>query len=148
MKIILFSPDIPQNTGNIARTCAVTGAKLTLVRPLGFNFSTKQIKRTGLDYLDDVEIDIVDSLEEAIDGSFFLLSTKGAKNYSEIPFDESSCLIFGSESAGLPQWMHEKWPENFYRIPMKQTARSLNLSNAVAIVLYEALRQDGFKALC
>jgi tRNA (cytidine/uridine-2'-O-)-methyltransferase len=147
MKIILYSPDIPQNVGNIARTCAVTGSPLILVRPLGFNFTSKEVKRAGLDYWDQVEISIVDSLEEALDGAAYFFSTKGKKLYAEACFEENACLIFGSETSGLPQWVHEKWHDQFYRIPMRPTVRSLNLSNAVAIALYEAKRQQHFKGL-
>jgi len=145
MKIILFSPDIPQNVGNIARTCAVTATPLVLVRPLGFNFSSNKIKRAGLDYWDQVDITIVDSLEEALDGPAYFFSTKGQKIYTEACFEENACLIFGSETAGLPQWVHNKWGNLFYTLPMRPTARSLNLSNSVAIALYEALRQHQFK---
>jgi tRNA (cytidine/uridine-2'-O-)-methyltransferase len=143
-KIILFSPDIPQNAGNIARTCAVTGARLCLVRPLGFNLSTRQMKRAGLDYWDDVSIEIVDHLESALDAPFYFFSTKGKQCYTSISYEKNACLIFGSETAGLPLWVHEKWPERFYTIPMLAQARSLNLANSVAIVLYEALRQNHF----
>lgn len=145
MHVILFSPDIPQNVGNIARTCAVSGTKLTLVRPICFNLSARQIRRSGLDYLQDIEIDIVDSLEDALSAPFYFFSTKGKKKYTDIHFEDKACLVFGSESAGLPMWIHEKWASYFYKIPMLESARSLNLSNAVAIVLYEALRQHDFK---
>lgn len=147
MKIILYSPDIPQNVGNIARTCAVTGSPLVLVRPLGFNFSSKEVKRAGLDYWDQVEISVVDSLEEAIDGPVYFFSTKGKKIYTEALYEDNACLVFGSETAGLPIWVHEKWADAFYTIPMRPAARSLNLANSAAIVLYEALRQCEFKAL-
>jgi len=147
LKVILFSPDIPQNAGNIARTCAVTGAKLTLVRPLSFNLSSRQVKRAGLDYWNDVDIEVVDSLEEALHGPFYFFSTKGKKFYTEISFEDNASLVFGSETGGLPQWVHEKWQDSFYTIPMRKMARSLNLSNAVAIVLYEALRQKNFTGL-
>lgn len=143
-KIILFSPDIPQNAGNIARTCAVTGASLRLVRPLGFNLSKRQLKRAGLDYWDDVEVEIFDTLESAIDGPVYFFSTKGKCLYTEVTYSENACLIFGSETKGLPQWVHDKWQDDFYTIPMLPHARSLNLSNAAAIVLYEALRQTHF----
>lgn len=147
MKIVLYSPDIPQNVGNIARTCAVTGASLTLVRPLGFPLNAKQLKRSGLDYWDNVKLEVVDSLEAALSKPYYFFSTKGKKPYTEISFEKEATLVFGSESAGLPLWVHEKWSEHLYTIPMMPNARSLNLSNAVAIVLYEALRQSNFKAL-
>lgn len=144
MKVILFAPEIPQNAGNIARTCAVTQTELTFVRPLGFNLSERQLKRAGLDYWEDVDLEIVDSLEPLLQEPFYFFSTKGKSLYTEIEFEESTQLIFGSETKGLPSWIHEKWPDHFYRIPMRAGARSLNLSNSVAIVLYEALRQQGF----
>ncbi len=145
MNIVLFAPEIPQNAGNIARSCAVTGATLTLVRPLGFNLTDKQLKRSGLDYWSTLNFRIVDSLEEALQEPFYFFSTKGKKNYTDIAYSPHSTLIFGSETAGLPPWIHAQWPHLFHTIPMKPPARSLNLSNAVAIVLYEALRQLDFK---
>lgn len=144
MKIVLYSPDIPQNVGNIARTCAVTGSGLCLVRPLGFQVSDKQMKRAGLDYWDAVTIELVDDLEEALKGSYAFFSTKGVRPYTEVPFEQNTSLVFGSESAGLPSWVHEKYAPHFYTIPMLQGARSLNLANSAAIVLYEGLRQQGF----
>lgn len=145
MRIVLFAPEIPQNAGNIARTCAVTGTQLFLVRPLGFNLTDKHLKRSGLDYWGDVDVQIVDRLEDAIDGPFYFFSTKGKKPYTTISFEKNACLVFGSETAGLPAWVHEKWPSQFYTIPMKPQARSLNLSNAAAVVIYEALRQHNFQ---
>lgn len=146
--MILFSPEIPQNAGNIARTCAVTQSQLTLVRPLGFNLSDRQIKRAGLDYWKDVDIEITDSLEKTLIASpFYFFSTKATRPYTEIQFEENAQLVFGSETAGLPNWVHERWPSQFYTIPMHPGARSLNLSNSVAIVLYEGLRQQGFSSL-
>ena len=144
MRIVLFAPEIPQNTGNVARSCAVTGAQLLLVRPLGFNLTDKHLKRSGLDYWNDVDVQIVDSLEEALNGPTYFFSTKGNKLYTNIMFERNACLVFGSETAGLPVWVHEKWPQQFYKVPMRPQARSLNLSNTVAIVLYEALRQHHF----
>lgn len=142
MKVILFQPEIPQNAGNIARTCAVTGTSLAFVRPLGFSFSSRQLKRAGLDYWEALNFEIVDSL--LLQEPFYFFSTKGKRLYTEIPFTKDSHLIFGSESAGLPQELHDQWQDHFYTIPMISGARSLNLSNAVAIVLYEALRQQNF----
>lgn len=144
MEIILFQPEIPQNAGNIARTCAVASAKLTLVRPLGFAFSSRQLKRAGMDYLEEVECQTIDDLEPYLKEPFYFFSTKGKRKYTEINFKKNSQLIFGSESAGLPSYIHEKWANHFYTIPMQSGKRSLNLSNAVAIVLYEAWRQLGF----
>lgn len=147
LKVILVSPEIPQNVGNIARTCAVTGSQLILVRPLTFNLSNRQLKRSGLDYWGDVDVKIVDTLEEVLHEPFFFFSTKGTRPYTEISYEENVSLIFGSETSGLPQWIHEKWRDHFYTIPMRKEARSLNLSNAAAIVVYEALRQNAFKSL-
>lgn len=144
MRVVLFAPEIPQNAGNIARSCAVTGAQLFLVRPLGFNLTDKHLKRSGLDYWGNVDVHIVDSLEEALEGPTYFLSTKGKKPYTDISFERNASLVFGSETAGLPAWVHEKWPTQFHTIPMKPGARCLNLSNSVAIVLYEALRQQNF----
>ncbi|MFZ0565675.1 MAG: tRNA (cytidine(34)-2'-O)-methyltransferase [Chlamydiales bacterium] len=145
-EIILFQPEIPQNTGNIARTCAATGSSLTLVRPLGFSLSSRWVKRAGLDYLDKVEIKLVDSLEAYLQEkeTFYFFSTKAKIPYSEIRFNHEAALIFGSESAGLPSSIHTRWPDRFYTIPMRPSIRSLNLSNAASIVLYEALKQNGF----
>ena len=145
MRIVLFAPEIPQNAGNVARSCAVTGAQLFLVRPLGFNLTDKHLKRSGLDYWGDVDVHIVDSLEEALNGPTYFFSTKGTQLYTDIAFERNACLVFGSETAGLPAWVHKKWPQQFYKVPMKPLARSLNLSNTVAIVLYEALRQHHFE---
>lgn len=147
MEIILFQPEIPQNTGNIARTASVTGTPLTLVRPLGFSLSARQLKRAGLDYWEDVSINVIDSLEDHLQHPFYFFSTKGKKAYTEIVFEENAQLIFGSETAGLSPLFHEKWPDRFYTIPMRPQARSLNLSNSVAIILYEALRQRQFATL-
>ncbi|MCP5469651.1 MAG: tRNA (cytidine(34)-2'-O)-methyltransferase [Chlamydiales bacterium] len=139
MKVVLFEPEIPQNTGNIARTCAVTGSSLTLVKPLGFSLSKRQIKRAGLDYWDDVEVSTIDALE--VNPHMLFFSTKGKKLYCDAPFSAESVLVFGSESRGLPQWVHDQHSEQFYTIPMLKGQRSLNLSNSVAIVLYEAYRR-------
>jgi tRNA (cytidine/uridine-2'-O-)-methyltransferase len=147
MKIILNAPEIPQNVGSIARTCAVTGTHLVLVRPLGFNLSDRQVKRAGLDYWEDLTISTVDFLEMALENPFYFFSTKGKKIYTAIQYEEDASLVFGSESAGLPRWVHERWPERIYTIPMGPKMRSLNLSNAAAIVLYEALRQMNFRGL-
>ena len=145
MEIVLFQPEIPQNAGNIARTCAVTGTKLTFVRPLGFNFSSRQLKRAGLDYWDDLDFEIVDRFEPKT--PFYFFSTRGKKVYTDIAFEENAQLIFGSESSGFPEEIYEKYAEHLYTIPMREGARSLNLSNSAAIVLYEGLRQLRFDPL-
>lgn len=150
MEIILYQPEIPQNTGNVVRTCAVTNASLTLVRPLGFSTSDKALKRAGLDYWHDVDINYVDDLHKhllTIEQPFYFFSSKASLPYTEICFGESDLLIFGSEQQGLPEFAWDLWPERFYRIPMRENARCLNLSNSVAIVLYEALRQQKFQPL-
>jgi tRNA (cytidine/uridine-2'-O-)-methyltransferase len=144
MEIILFQPEIPQNTGNIIRTCAVTQTKLSLVRPFGFSLSARHLKRAGLDYRAEIDLKTVDSLEEILDSSFFFLSSKAKNRYTEIAFTEQTQLIFGSETQGLPAEIWEKYPDKFYTIPMVPGARCLNLSNAVAVVLYEGLRQICF----
>lgn len=147
MEIVLFQPDIAQNTGNIARTCSVSGTNLTLVRPLGFNMSSRQLKRSGLDYWDTLNLQIIDSLEDYLNSTtspYYFFSTKADKIYTDIKFNSSSLLIFGSETEGLPIHFHEKYKDLFYTIPMLENRRSLNLSNSCAIVLYEAWRQLRF----
>ena len=146
MHIVLFEPEIHGNTGNIARLCAATGCHLHLVRPLGFSVEDKYLKRAGLDYWYLVDIHYYDSIHEVLekfkDNPKYLLPTKGHKSYSDVQYAPDSVLIFGKETAGLPDWMHEEYAEGCVRIPMISEARSLNLSNAVAIVAYEALRQQ------
>jgi tRNA (cytidine/uridine-2'-O-)-methyltransferase len=147
MKIILFEPEIPQNTGNIVRTCAITNTSLILVRPLGFSTSKRQLRRAGLDYWDEVSITEIDDLFAYLQETtqpFYFFSSKGQKKYTDISYSLDATLIFGSETKGLSPIFHEKWPELFITIPMKEKARCLNLSNTVAIALYEALRQTQF----
>ncbi len=150
MNIVLFQPDIPQNTGNIARTCAVTGSKLHIIKPCGFSFDDKTLKRAGLDYWPLLSKEIHESLEDFLlkygDKSICLITTKGDKNYDEIPFETDTFILFGRETAGLPEKLHMLYESSRYRIPMKavEGARSLNLSNSVAIVLYEGMRKKGF----
>jgi len=147
MKIILYHPQIPQNTGNIVRTCHVTGATLVLVRPLGFQTNDKMLKRAGLDYWEGVSVEMIDDLMEYLEGEvspFYFFSCKALSIYSEIKYDENSALIFGSEVAGLPPEYCKRWPEKFVTIPMKKGSRCLNLSSAVSIALYEALRSQDF----
>ncbi len=148
MKIILFQPDIPQNTGNIVRTCSVTKSSLTLVRPLGFSISSRHLKRAGLDYWDEVQIDLIDNLEEFLETEtrpFFFFSSKVDRPYTDATYLPESIIIFGSETSGLPDIFFERWPEKFYTIPMASNARCLNLSNSVSIVLFEGLRQQNFQ---
>lgn len=149
--IVLVEPEIPQNTGNIARTCAATGANLHLVRPLGFEVSDKYVKRAGLDYWDKVNIFYYDSFEEITDkyktSEFWFVSTKGKIVYSDAKFLPDCFLVFGKETKGLPEEMLYKFYDRCIRIPMNNGIRSLNLSNAAALVLYEAFRQNDFAGL-
>jgi tRNA (cytidine/uridine-2'-O-)-methyltransferase len=147
VKVVLFQPEIPQNTGNIVRTCAVTGNNLMLVRPLGFSTSHRKLKRAGLDYWEGVDVQLIDDLEAYLSNvttPFYFFSSKAKKLYTDIDYTPADHLVFGSETAGLPQAFHEKWSDLFYKLPMKPEARCLNLSNAVAIVVYEAWRKQGF----
>ncbi|AFS78099.1 RNA methyltransferase SpoU [Gottschalkia acidurici 9a] len=150
VNIVLYQPEIPQNTGNIARSCAATGASLHLIKPLGFSIDDKHLKRAGLDYWSLLDLHVYENIDEFFEknssGSFYFSTTKGVKNYSDFAFEENSFIIFGKETAGLPKEILEKYREKTMRIPMVnvEKARSLNLSNSVAIVLYEALRQQGF----
>lgn len=147
MEIVLFQPEIPQNTGNIVRTCSVTNTKLTLVRPLGFSVSDKTLKRAGLDYWNEVEINYIDDLIAYLDSTkkdFYFFSSKAKSLYTEVSYSKNAIIVFGSETSGLPKEIHQKWPEKFVTIPMVKEARCLNLSNSVAIALYEGLRQNHF----
>lgn len=147
MEIVLFQPEIPQNTGNIVRTCAVTGSALTLVRPLGFSTSARQLKRAGLDYWENVEVKIIDDLFEYLTNtsrSFYFFSSRAKQPYTEPAYNPDDLLIFGSETAGLDPKFLERWPECFRTIPMRPNTRCLNLANAASIVLYEAWRQHNF----
>ena len=151
INVVLVEPEIPQNTGNIARTCAATGCKLHLVHPLGFDISEKQLKRAGLDYWDKVEIEEHASFEVFLNkyppkDNMFYLTTKGQKCYTDVNFADFDeiFVLFGKETKGLPEDFLLNHMKNAIRIPMKETLRSLNLSNSVAIVVYEILRQDSF----
>lgn len=147
--IVLVEPEIPANTGNIARTCAATGTTLHLVRPFGFSLDDKQLKRAGLDYWHLLDIHYYDSFKEVLDANpsspFFFATTKGGNVYSERNFPDGSFLVFGKETKGLPEDLLREHNENCIRIPMVEGARSLNLCNSVAIVLFEALRQHNFE---
>ncbi|WP_213358122.1 tRNA (cytidine(34)-2'-O)-methyltransferase [Chlamydiifrater phoenicopteri] len=146
MKIVLFRPDIPQNTGNIGRTCVALGASLVLVRPLGFSLSDKMIKRSGMDYWDRLDLSVVDSLEEAISDvpsdQIFLLSTQGEKYYARASLPLSGAYIFGSESQGVTREVHEKFRGRRLLVPMLDGTRSLNLATTVGVVMYEVVRQN------
>lgn len=151
MHVVLVEPEIPANTGNIARTCAATGTVLHLVRPLGFSTDDKHLKRAGLDYWHLVEIKYHNSfaeVEKTYKGHvFYFFSTRGKYYYTEIRYPRDAFLVFGRETRGLPRELLEANAEKCIRIPMVDQARSLNLANAVAVVLYEALRQNGFPGL-
>lgn len=151
LNIVLVEPEIPQNTGNIARTCAATGARLHLVEPMGFTVDDKKLKRSGLDYWYLLDItyynDLDDFFEKNKDGKFFYFSTKARHTYAEIQYPDKAYLVFGKETAGLPEELLMKNKDTTVRIPMISDARSLNLSNSVAIGVYEALRQWDFPEL-
>lgn len=146
LNIVLYQPEIPANTGNIARLCAVTGCHLHLVRPLGFNTDDKTLKRAGLDYWHMVDIHYYDSIWEVLekykDYPQYFLTSHGHIRYTDVHYDVNSVLVFGRETAGLPDEIHARFPKQCLRIPMVSDARCLNLSNSVAIVAYEALRQQ------
>ncbi|MDP1834483.1 MAG: tRNA (cytidine(34)-2'-O)-methyltransferase [Chlamydiales bacterium] len=149
MKIVLYRPQIPQNCGNIVRTCAVTGSSLCLVGPMGFSTSDRWLKRAGLDYWEGVIVEQTDSLDqvlEAATGNIHFLSSKASKSYSDVQYGPNDLLIFGSETEGLPEELHEKWGEHFRTIPMIPGQRCLNLATSVGIVVYEAWRQQNFAA--
>jgi len=151
LNIVLVEPEIPQNTGNIARTCAATGARLHLIRPLGFSLADKYLKRAGLDYWNLMRYTVYDSLDEFFGKNPGALcryaSTKAARSYCDVRYGPDDFLVFGRESRGLDEALLAREYERCVRVPMRAEARSLNLSNSVAIVLYEALRQQGFPGL-
>jgi len=151
MHIVLVEPEIPANTGNISRTCAVTGSSLHLIKPLGFSVDDKHLKRAGLDYWDYLDIHYYDSFQELRDkypdNRFFFATTKAERSYCDFSFLPDDFLVFGKETAGLPMDLLKANWLNCMRIPMGKQLRSLNLSNSVAIILYEALRQQGFPGL-
>lgn len=145
LNIVLVEPQIPQNTGNISRTCAVTGARLHLVRPFGFEISDKHLKRAGLDYWDKLDISYYDNIDDFFrrnpDGDYFFFTTKGRTVHSDMVYPDNSYLIFGREDKGLPEELLYNNPGSCVRIPMRNELRSLNLSNSAAIAVYEVLRQ-------
>ena len=150
LNIVLVEPRIPQNTGNIARTCAATGARLHLVEPMGFKIDDAKLKRAGLDYWNLLDITCypdLDAFFAANSGDYFFLSTKGKFCYTEFRYPDGAYLIFGREDAGLPEPLLRQHIDRCLRLPMREGARSLNLSNAVAVVVYEALRQQDFAGL-
>lgn len=151
LNIVLVEPEIPQNTGNIARTCAATGARLHIVKPMGFAIDDKKLKRAGLDYWYLLDLTYYENIDEFFeknkDGKFFFFTTKAQRTHSDVEYTDKSFLIFGKETKGLPEELLLEHPEECVRIPMIDDARSLNLSNAVAIGTYEALRQMGYPTL-
>lgn len=150
LNIVLVEPQIPQNTGNIARTCAATGAALHIVRPMGFTVTDAKLKRAGLDYWHLLDITYYDGLDDFFcktEGHYYYFTTKGGRVYSDANFADGSFLLFGREDAGLPESLLLQNPERCLRVPMISGARSLNLSNTVAIAAYEALRQWGYPTL-
>ena len=151
MHIILHQPEIPQNTGNIGRTCVATGTSLHLIEPLGFRINEKELKRAGMDYWDKLDvtryIDYEDFKAQHPGAKIWYATTKAKRTYSEVSFSMDDYIMFGKESAGIPEHILMEHPGECIRIPMMSGARSLNLANSVAIVLYEALRQNGFAGL-
>ena len=150
LNIVLVEPEIPQNTGNIARTCAATGARLHLVRPLGFEVTDKHLKRAGLDYWHLLDITYYDNLDDFFaknSGSFFYFTSKGRHRHTDVTYPDGSYLVFGREDAGLPERLLFENPDHCVRMPMRKGVRCLNLSNSVAVGVYEALRQWDFADL-
>ncbi len=151
LNIVLVEPEIPQNTGNIARTCAATGARLHLVKPMGFTVDDRKLKRAGLDYWHFLDITYYENLDDFFEktsgGAYFFFSTKGTHRYSDVTYPDNCYLLFGKETKGLPEELLMKHPQSTLRIPMIDEARSLNLSNSAAIAAYEVLRQWDFPEL-
>ncbi len=151
INVVLHEPEIPQNTGNIARTCAATGAALHMIKPFGFELDDRKMKRAGLDYWDKLEVHIYDSLDDFFsknpDCDFFAFSTKSKKSYTDISYPLPCYLIFGKETKGLDEDFLLSHLDRCVRIPMRPTLRSLNLANSVAVAVYEVLRQNGFEEL-
>ena len=151
--IVLYNPQIPQNTGNISRSCALTGCVLHLIKPMGFSVDDRYLKRAGLDYWDKMSFFVYENFEDFLNKcrpeNLYLFTTKTDKLYTEIKYRERDYLMFGSETSGIEQKVHDMFYENRYAIPMRKAdqLRSLNLSNSVSIVLYEAFRQNNFKGL-
>ena len=149
--VVLYAPEMPANTGNIGRTCVATGTKLHLIRPLGFQINDKMLKRAGLDYWPDLDVTVYDGYPEFLSlnpgAHIYMASTKSRQIYTELPYEDGCYLMFGPESAGLPEEILVGHPEDTMRIPMVGDTRSLNLANSVAVVVYEALRHQGFPGL-
>lgn len=151
LNIVLYEPEIPANTGNIGRTCVATGTRLHLIEPLGFKLNEKSLKRAGMDYWKDLDvttyIDYQDFLEKNSGAKIYMATTKAHKVYTEVDYEPDCYIMFGKESAGIPEEILVEHEEDCMRIPMNGDIRSLNLGNSVAIVLYEALRQNGFAGM-
>lgn len=151
MNVVLFEPEIPANTGNIGRTCVAANTRLHLIKPLGFRLDEKSLKRAGMDYWKDLDvttyINFEDFLQKNPGAKIYMASTKAEKIYTEVCYEPDCYLMFGKESAGIPEEILVEHRQNCIRIPMEEKIRSLNLSNSVAIVLYEALRQNGFAGM-
>lgn len=151
INIVLVEPEIPMNTGNIARTCAATGSSLHLIKPLGFDISDKALKRAGLDYWSLLDVHVYENLDDFFfqnpGADVWLTTTKGAKRYCDVDYHDGCYLFFGKETAGLPQTLLNQYPQRCIRLPMLRDARSLNLANTVAITAYEALKQLNFPGL-
>lgn len=151
MNIVLLEPEIPQNTGNIGRTCVATGTKLHLIEPMGFRLNEKQIRRAGMDYWKDLDFTVYDSYQDFLQKNsgikIYMATTKAQKVYSDVRYEADAFIMFGKESAGIPEELLLKNQENTIRIPMIGDIRSLNLGNSVAIILYEALRQNNFDGM-
>ena len=151
LNVVLLEPEIPQNTGNIGRTCVATGSRLHLIEPLGFVLSEKNLKRAGMDYWQELDVqrylNLEDFLEKNPDAPLYLATTKARKLYTDVHYEPNAYLMFGKESAGIPEEVLLRYPERCVRIPMIGETRSLNLSNSVAIMVYEALRQNGFSGM-
>ncbi|WP_250229588.1 tRNA (cytidine(34)-2'-O)-methyltransferase [Anaeropeptidivorans aminofermentans] len=151
MNIVLLEPEIPFNTGNIGRTCVSSNTKLHLIKPLGFSVDDKHLKRSGLDYWQDLNVSYYENFEDFLEKNnypkIYMATTKARHIYTEVQYEYDSYIMFGKESAGIPEEILVKYPDTSIRIPMDEKYRSLNLSTSVAIVLYEALRQQNFKSL-
>ncbi len=148
INVVLYSPEIPQNTGNVSRTCAVTGARLHIIKPIGFEISDRTLKRAGLDYWDKLDVTYYENYEDFLSqnsGEMYYFSAHGAHSYADVTYPDGAYLIFGRESVGLPRELVEENADRALRIPMRGDVRCLNLSNAVAIAVYEVLRQGGFE---
>lgn len=151
MNIVLLEPEIPGNTGNIGRTCVATGTKLHLIEPLGFRLTDKYIKKAGLDYWGDLDVsrylDFEDFLNRNKGAKMYMATTKAKQTYADVHYEPNSYIMFGKESAGIPEDILLKYPNTSIRIPMVEGRRSINLSNSVSIILYEALRQNNFQGM-